>query len=85
LQAKEIARLAGLNICRNNSVQFLDDTVEQKKFWFQRDRHGRLQICRLYHFEFSSDGSQRYKGRITMQGKKIREIEMDAHRMPADY
>lgn len=84
LQAKEAARLAGLNKCRNVSVQFLDDTVAMKKIWFQRDSNGRFQICRLYYFEFSSDGTQRYKGSITMLGKKIRDVEMEAYRIPTD-
>jgi len=84
LQVKEFARSAGLNKCRKASVQFLDDTVAMKKIWFQRDRAGRLQVCRLHNFEFSSDGTQRYKGRITMLGKKVSEVEMEAYRIPAD-
>lgn len=84
LQSKEIARVAGMNACNRYSVQFLDDTVELKKIWLRRNSGGHLQICRLYFYEFSSDGAKRYQGRITMLGKKIREVEMDAYRMPAD-
>jgi len=84
LQSKEIARVAGINACDRNSVQFLDDTVELKKIWLRRNSRGNLQICRLYFYEFTSDGAQRYQGRITMLGKNIREVEMDAYRMPAD-
>lgn len=82
LQSKEIARTAGLNTCNKYSVQFLDDTVELKKIWLSRNSEGRLLICRLYFFEFSSDGSIRYQGRITMLGKMIKEVEMDAYRLP---
>ena len=84
LKAKEVARIAGLNACRKISVQFLDDTVAQKKLWLQRDPVGRLQICRLYQFEFTSDGTERYKGRIVVLGKIISKIEMDAYRIPTD-
>lgn len=83
LQAKEIARKAGKNACESSAVQFLDDTVELKKFWLRRNSRGQLQICRLYFFEFSSDGAQRYSGRITLLGKKVREVEMDAYRIPS--
>ena len=82
LCTKEIARLAGLNACQQASVQFLDDTVERKKAWLRRDRIGSIQLCRLYFFEFSSDGAERYQGRITMLGHKVREVEMDAYRIP---
>ena len=84
LQSKEIARVAGQNACQRATVQFLDDTVELKKFWLRRNTRGHLQICRLYFFEFSSDGSQRYKGRITMLGQKVSEVDMDAYRIPSD-
>ncbi len=82
LRTKEIARSAGLNACQQASVQFLDDTVERKKLWLRRNRIGSLQLCRLYFFEFSSDGAERYQGRITMLGHKVREVEMDAYRIP---
>ena len=81
LRTKEIARLAGLNACQQASVQFLDDTVELKKIWLRRNRLGSLELCRLYFFEFSSDGAERYQGRIIMLGQKVREVEMDAYRI----
>jgi len=84
LRTKEIARLAGLNACKQASVQFLDDTVERKSIWLRRSRRGSLQLCRLYFFEFSSDGAERYQGRITMLGPKVKEVEMDAYRIPQE-
>jgi hypothetical protein len=81
MQCKEMARIAGRQSCRNADVQFLDDTVEQKKLWLRRAENGRLQLCRIFFFEFSSDGAQRYQGRIIMLGKTIKEVEMDAYRI----
>lgn len=81
MQCKELARNAGRQACRNAEVQFLDDTVEQKKLWLRRDATGKLQFCRLFFFEFSSDGAQRYHGRILMLGKLVQEVEMDAYRI----
>ena len=84
LQAKQRARDAGLNACQTASVQFLDDTVEHKKLWLRRGPRGNLQICRLYFFEFTSDGSERYHGRVTLVGENVKEVEMDAYRIPPE-
>ena len=81
MQCKESARNAGKAACDKAGVQILDDTVEQKKIWIRRSEAGRLQICRIFFFEFSSDGAQRYQGRIVMLGKYIKEVEMDAYRI----
>ena len=81
MQCKEIARLAGLQACRNAQVQFLDDTVALKKLWLRRGENGRLQLCRIFFFEFASDGMVRYHGRIVLTGKRVREVEMDAYRI----
>jgi len=81
LKSKELARIAGKHVCNRNGVQFLDDTVEKKKLWLQRSESGRLQLCRLYGFEFATDGEQRYRGRIVVMGKTVSEVEMDAYRI----
>ncbi|HEC18032.1 MAG TPA: DUF3301 domain-containing protein [Gammaproteobacteria bacterium] len=84
MRAQEAAREAGLRACQQTNVQFLDDTVERKRQWLRRNTQGRVQLCRLYFFEFTSDGSQRYQGRIVMFGQRLREVEMDAYRMPPE-
>lgn len=81
MRCKELARNAGRQACQNSEVQFLDDTVEQKKIWLRRNEIGNLQFCRLFFFEFSSDGTHRYQGRIVMLGKVVKEVEMDAYRI----
>jgi len=81
-RCEELARRAGLDACQRASVQFLDDTVEKKRTWLRRDGRGRVQLCRLYFFEFTSDGSQRYAGRVVMLGHRPREVELDAYRIP---
>jgi hypothetical protein len=81
MQCKEIAKLAGQQACRNAQVQFLDDTVALKKLWLRRAETGRLQLCRIFFFEFASDGEYRYHGRIVLTGKRVREVEMDAYRL----
>ena len=81
MQCKEIAKTAGKHACRNSQVQFLDDTVALKKLWLRRGDNGRLQLCRIFFFEFASDGAYRYQGRIVLTGKQVREVAMDAYRI----
>lgn len=84
VRTQELAREAGLRACQNAGVQFLDDTVARKRQWLRRNTQGRIQLCRLYFFEFTSDGSERYQGRIVMFGQALREVEMDAYRIPPE-
>lgn len=81
MRCKEISRRAGHQACSDGDVQFLDDTVEIKKIWLGRNRRGRIHLCRLFFFEFTSDGTERYSGRIVMLGKQVAEVEMDAYRI----
>ena len=82
MQSKELARIAGKQICKRHDVQFLDDTVEKKKIWIRRNAQGRLEICRIFFFEFATDGAQRYQGRVVVLGKQVSDVNMDAYRIP---
>ncbi len=84
IRTQEIAHSAGKRACQQAEVQILDDTVERKRQWLRRNSQGGIQLCRLYFFEFTSDGSERYQGRIVMFGQTVREIEMDAYRIPQE-
>jgi hypothetical protein len=84
VRTQEIARNAGKRACQQAGVQFLDDSVERKRQWLRRNAAGRVQLCRLYFFEFTSDGAVRYHGRIVMFGQAVREVEMDAYRISAE-
>lgn len=81
MRCKEIARQAGHQACTKANVQFLDDTVENKKIWVRRSESGKLQFCRIFFFEFASDGASRYQGRIVMLGQEVKEVAMDAYRI----
>jgi hypothetical protein len=82
MQAKERARYEGRQRCQGLGLIFLDDTVVLKKLRLGRDSLGRLAFRRYYQFEFSSDGSQRYCGDITLLGYSLENITMDAYRVP---
>ena len=55
MQSKEIAKNAGKQACSQHRVQFLDETVEMKKIWVRRNQQGKLELCRLFFFEFATD------------------------------
>jgi len=79
MKSKELARIAGRQVCDRHGVQFLDDTVEKKKVWVRRSSNGRLELCRIFFFEFATDGAQRYHGRIIVLGNTVSEVNMDAY------
>jgi len=81
MQSKEAAKLAGKRVCDLYDVQFLDETVEMKKTWVRRNDRGRLELCRLFFFEFATDGEKRYQGRIVVLGKEVSDVNMEAYRI----
>lgn len=77
LRARELARTAGTRACRLSSVQLLDDTVALERLWLRRDAGGRLQLERLYVFEFSDTGETRRRGSVTMLGGRVEVVAME--------
>lgn len=54
--------------CRHRGLQLLDQTLAFKRYRLERDRRGKLYLCREYEFDFSTDGQTRYKGMILLAG-----------------
>jgi len=81
IHAKDIASRAGKKSCSDQGVNFLDDTVEITRTRLKRDSAGKLHFYREYRFEFSSDGSQRYRGEMTVFGKQVSNVILEPHRM----
>lgn len=77
----ERATIAARAYCGNAGVSFLNDTVAWQKIRLKRNRAGRIQLHRTYFFEFASDMQQRYRGEITMLGKKVESIGLDPYRV----
>ena len=82
MRVKEIARRAGRRACEQDHVMFLDDTVVLRKLRLRRNRSGHLVAWRRYDFEFTSDGSCRYRGNIEMTGKVPGKVFLETHRLP---
>ncbi len=81
LGAKEVARNEAKRLCQQSGVQFLDDTVVVKRMRLCRHRSGRLGLYRRFHFEFASDGEQRYPGYVDMLGDSVLASEMSPFRI----
>lgn len=79
--AYENAYHAARQVCKSNSTHLLDDTLARTKLSLCRHERGYVQFCRQYTFEFSTDGEQRYKGKIILSGKIVDKVEMDAYRV----
>lgn len=83
-RAKEVASKAGSRACDRAQVTFLDETVEITRLRLKRDGDGQARLMRVYQFEFSSDGSRRCLGTVTMLGHRVAGLTMDAYRNGSD-
>ncbi len=81
LQVKESALRRAKKYCDELDLQLLDQTIALKGLGIRRAEDGFLKLVRRYQFEFTSTGDERYKGRVTVVGRQIDEINSDAHRL----
>ena len=79
-QSNEIALAVCQAKCAKTGLQLLDATVTRQRTWVRRGGNGRLQICRLYSFEYSasisSDFGDREHGYVVLIGKQVVETNM---------
>jgi hypothetical protein len=68
--------------CKALNLQFLDQSMALKGLWLVRNQAGAMSLRRIYQFEFSSTGEQRYLGLVTMIGARLDGIEMEPHVLP---
>ena len=76
-RTKELAAHAAEKACKEMSVQFLDQTVSLEKLKRSRNHQGRLTFLRIYGFDFSIHGDQRFHGRAKMLGQKLLQVQLD--------
>jgi hypothetical protein len=81
LRNKELARAAGQRACEQADVQFLDDTVELTKLRLRRGESGGLTWYREYRFEFTNDSAYRYRGQVTMLGRRVLRSTLEPYRI----
>ncbi len=77
MAAREVAEAKGKRACREEGVQFLDDTVAFSGLGFGRDGVGHLKLRRTYRFEFSDTGDNRLKGMVVMLGREVETLDLE--------
>ena len=81
LRALEIARSMGKHVCRDENLQFLDDTVANIGLALARDKTGRRVLRRTYRFLFSETGNTRLEGRLVLLGDKVESVTMEPYQI----
>lgn len=79
LRARESAVRAARLACHAEGVQLLDDTVALASLGVQRGEGGRMELRRIYRFEFSDTGNNRLDGSITMVGSRVQALYLEPH------
>lgn len=77
---KELAYRKAQSACKELDLQLLDQAVALKGVRLTKTRQG-LQVIRVYSFDFSSSGEDRYEGKIIMLGRRVEEVQFAPHRL----
>lgn len=80
--AERVERAARI-FCKRHEMQFLDDTVDCRK-WRLRRGPGGLRLHRLFVFEFSSAETERGGGLVHCVGDRVQHIEIVHGRVAPD-
>lgn len=79
--ARDRARNGARRLCSELRVQFLDQTVALTRTRLRRDPNGGLCWERLFRFEFSESGTERYPGRVEILGRRATWATLDGGRI----
>lgn len=77
LRARERMLETCARLCRDLSLQFLDETVTLVSLKLGRSEAGWPQFTRAYQFEFSGTGQDRWQGRATLAGQRVLSVQFD--------
>lgn len=73
---RELACRHALERCRREGVQLLDDQVAFAGWRWLKNSQGSGRLVRRYQFEFSSNGVDRHRGTLSMQGRQLVAIDL---------
>jgi len=82
LKAREAAVKAGRDACASEGLQFLDDTVAFAGLKPVRNAEGRIELQRVYEFEYSDTGDNRIKGSVVMRGHRVLLLNVGSRQTP---
>lgn len=77
LRARERMLDTCARLCRELRVQFLDESVALTQLKLGRNGRGWPEFTRVYAFEFSGTGQDRWQGRATLAGRRVVSIQFD--------
>ena len=77
MRAKELAFESAKALCEAQDVQLFDQTVSLQKVRLKRLSGGYMAFWRLYEFDYGTDRSTRYRGRVIIHGPQV--IDQSLH------
>lgn len=77
LQARDRMLQTCARLCRELKLQFLDETVALTHIRLARSARGWPEFVRIYSFEFSGTGQDRWTGRATLAGRRVLSVQID--------
>ncbi|MEQ8953069.1 MAG: DUF3301 domain-containing protein [Gammaproteobacteria bacterium] len=81
-QVKSVAIAQVSHYCRQQELQLLDQTMVLRGIWPARDEADGFCLRRRYEFEFTSTGQTRNRGQVTLLGRQLSRLEVEAHILP---
>jgi hypothetical protein len=77
LRARDRMLQTCTRLCRELKLQFLDETVVLASIRLARSTRGWPEFIRIYSFEFSGTGQDRWTGRATLAGRRVQSVQLD--------
>ena len=77
LEGRDLAIRSAREICKHNSIQFLDGTASLQSIKPYYSRSGGPGLRRTYTFEYSDDGIKRQTGCIMMDNLQITTVLLE--------
>ncbi len=79
-QLRRRALVAARRACSEAGMQLLDETVGLQRIRIRRDEGGWPRLHRIFAFEFSQSGNDRYAGWVEFGGETLLKVELDLSR-----
>lgn len=79
LRAREVGVAAARRACVREGLQLLDETVIGRGLRCVRDERGHLTLRRVFEFEYSSSGDDRYPGAVVVESGTVVLVDVSSH------
>ncbi|UXI69499.1 DUF3301 domain-containing protein [Tahibacter amnicola] len=76
VRARDRATAITRTLCERAGLQFLDQSVSLKRMSLVRQSSGRLGLRRQYGFDVSTDGSDRHRGSLRINGDRLEDFTL---------